>query len=80
MEKMNAYDEDRKSSTKPGGLHHPSVSPKERAKRIKGAAEMNIIRGKNRVDFYKSVKNHKGEEGVKKAIKASLSKLSNRNK
>jgi len=77
-EKMNKYDEERKSSTKPEGLHHPSVSPEERKKRIEGAAKMRMNRGLDRVDFLKSVKKHKGEAGVKKAIKASLSKVSNR--
>jgi len=77
-EKMNKYDEERKSSTKPEGLHHPSVSPEERKKRIEGAAKMRMNRGLDRVDFLKSVKKHKGEEGVKRAIKASLSKVSSR--
>jgi len=77
-EKMNKYDEERKSSTKPEGLHHPSVSPAERAKRIEGAEQMRMNRGLDRVDFLKSVKKHKGKEGVKRAIKASLSKVSNR--
>jgi len=77
-EKMNKYDEERKSSTKPEGLHHPSVSPAERAKRIEGAAKMRMYARKEKVDFLKSVRRHKGEEGVKRAIKASLSKVSSR--
>lgn len=78
LEKMNKYDEERKSSTKPEGLHHPSVSPKRRAERIRGAEQMRMYARKEKVDFLKSVRKHKGEEGVKRAIKASLSKLSNR--
>jgi hypothetical protein len=77
-EKMNKYDEERKSSTKPEGLHHPSVSPEQRAKRIRGAEEMRMIGRKNDVDFLKSVRRHKGKKGVKSAIKASLSKVSSR--
>jgi len=77
-EKMNKYDEERKSSTKPEGLHHPSVSPAERAKRIEGAEQMRMNRGLDRVDFLKSVKKHKGEAGVKKAIKGFVMRIPNR--
>ena len=75
MEKMNAYDERRKSSTEPEGLHHPSVSPEERAKRIKNADRMAVKRGKIRKDFFKSVKKHRGEEGMRDAIRVSVRKL-----
>ena len=75
MEKMNAYDAKRRSSTQPEGLHHPSVSPEKRKKRIKAADKMAVQRGLERVDFLKSVKKHRGKEGVKDAIRRRLGKL-----
>jgi len=75
MEKMNAYDAKRRSSTKPEGLHHPSVSPEKRKKRIEDADKMAVQRGKERVDFLKSVERHRGKEGKKHAIRVRLGKL-----
>lgn len=75
MEKMNAYDAKRRSSTQPEGLHHPSVSPEKRKKRIKAADKMAVLRGKIRKDFFNSVERHQGEEGKKRAIRVSVRKL-----